>query len=88
MVAAGVLPLQLAAGQTRRTWRLDGSEVLDITGLQAALEPLMPVRCRVTRADGSGDEYALVARSETTAEAEYFRHGGILNYVLRRRCRQ
>lgn len=86
LVAAGVLPLQFAEGQTRRTWRLDGSEALDITGLRGALETMMPLRCRVMRADGRRDEYDLVARLETTQEAAYFRHGGILNYLLRRLC--
>ncbi len=83
LVAAGVLPLEFAAGQTRRTLRLDGSEVLDITGLAGVMEPMMTLRCHVTRADGGRDECALVARLETTQEVEYFRHGGILNYVLR-----
>jgi len=86
LVAAGVLPLQFAPGHTRRTLSLDGSEVLDITGLAAALEPMKTVSCHVTRADGRRDECPLVARLETTQEVEYFRHGGILNYVLRRNC--
>ena len=86
LVAAGVLPLQFAPGHTRRTLSLDGSEVLDITGLAAALEPMKTVSCYVTRADGRRDECLLVARLETTQEVEYFRHGGILNYVLRRNC--
>ena len=86
LVAAGVLPLQFAPGHTRRTLSMDGSEVLDITGLAAALEPMKTVSCHVTRADGRHDECPLVARLETTQEVEYLRHGGILNYVLRRNC--
>jgi len=87
LVAAGVLPLQFAPGHTRHTLSMDGSEVLDITGLAAALEPMKTVSCHVTRADGRHDECPLVARLETTQEVEYFRHGGILNCVLRRNCR-
>jgi aconitate hydratase len=86
-VAAGVLPLQFAAGVTRRTLRIDGSEVLDVTGLAGALAPAMTLRCGITRADGRRDECELVARLDTTQEVEYFRHNGILNYVLRRNCR-
>ena len=87
LVAAGVLPLQFADGQTRRTLRLDGSEMLDIIGLTGNLVPAMTLRCSVTRADGSRDECDLTARLETMREVEYFRHGGILNCLLRRRCR-
>ncbi len=87
LVAAGVLPLQFAVGQTRRTLRLDGSEVLDITGLAGALAPAMTLRCGIARSDGRRDECDLVARLDTTQEVEYFRHDGILNYVLRRNCR-
>ena len=87
LVAAGVLPLQFAAGVTRRTLQLDGSEFLDINGLTGALAPAMTLRCGITRVDGRRDECDLVARLDTTQEVEYFRHGGILNYVLRRNCR-
>ena len=85
-VAAGVLPLQFSAGQTRRTLRLDGSEQFDITGLGQTLVPAMTLCGVVTRADGSREECDLIARLETRQEAEYFRHGGILNYALRKRC--
>lgn len=86
LVAAGVLPLQFSAGQTRRTLRLDGSEQFDITGLGQTLVPAMTLCGVVTRADGSREECDLIARLETRQEAEYFRHGGILNYALRKRC--
>ena len=87
LVAAGVLPLQFAAGVTARTLRLDGSEVLDITGLAGTLAPAMALLCGITRVDGRRDECEVVARLDTTQEVEYFRHDGILNYVLRRNCR-
>ncbi|MCE9639635.1 MAG: aconitate hydratase AcnA, partial [Betaproteobacteria bacterium] len=60
LVAAGVLPLQFSTGQTRRTLRLDGSELFDVTGLGQALEPAMMLRCTVTRADGSREECDLL----------------------------
>jgi aconitate hydratase len=86
LVAAGVLPLQFAATHTRQSLKLDGSEVFDIGGLETALKPKAGLRCQLTRTDGRRDECALVAQLETTQEVEYFRHGGILNYVLRRIC--
>jgi aconitate hydratase len=86
LVAAGVLPLQFAQGETRRTLKLDGSEVLDITGLGAAIEPGMQLNCTVTRGDGSVDTLPLTARLDTRQEAEYFRHGGALNCLLRKLC--
>ena len=85
LVAAGVLPLQFSDGQTRHTLSLDGSEAVDISGLAQTPEPAMKLRCAMTRADGSREEFDLIARLETRQEAEYFRHGGILNYVLRQK---
>ena len=87
LIAAGVLPLQFSDGQTRRTLKLDGSETLDIRGLAGTLTPAMEVGCRITRKDGSPETCGLIARLETAAEAEYYRHGGLLNYLLRQRLR-
>ena len=87
LVAAGVLPLQFADGQSRRTLRLDGSEKLDSTGLAGNLAPGMILRCSISREDGSRDACDLIARLETGQEVGYFRHGGILNYLVRQKCR-
>ena len=86
LVAAGVLPLQFTNGQTRRSLRLDGNEALDIAGVAQMTGPSEVMRCTVTRVDGSRDTCDLVARMDTQQEVEYFRHGGILNYVLRQKC--
>ena len=62
---------------------MDGSEVIDLEGIDGGLTPGMDVACRITRADGSEETLVLKCRVDTTQEAEYYRHGGILHYVLR-----
>ncbi len=84
LVGMGVLPLQFKDGVTRETLGLAGTETFDITGLADGIEPRMDVACTVTRADGSTEEITLLCRIDTADEVEYYRHGGILQYVLRR----
>ncbi len=83
LVGMGVLPLEFKPGVTRKTLRLDGTERFDITGIADGITPRQDVACRITRADGSVEEIALTCRIDTLDEVEYFRHGGILQYVLR-----
>ena len=87
LVGMGVLPLQFKDGMSRKTLGLDGSEVFDIVGLGDGLSPGMDVTCRITRADGSDRTVVLCCRLDTAYEVEYYRHGGILNFVLRRLLR-
>jgi aconitate hydratase len=84
LVGMGILPLQFKDGQTRQTLKLDGTELFDITGIEDGIDPRMDVPCRITRADGSGEDISLLCRIDTADEVEYYRHGGILQYVLRR----
>ncbi len=83
LVGMGVLPLQFAEGTTRKTLNLDGSEIVDISGVAAGIRPRMEVLMRIKRANGVVDEVKLLCRIDTLDEVEYFRHGGILPYVLR-----
>ena len=83
LVGMGVLPLLFPDGVTRQTLALDGSEVIDLTGVAGGVTPGMTVACRITRADGAVEILDLNCRIDTAEEAEYFRHGGILHYVLR-----
>jgi len=83
LVGMGVLPLQFKEGQSRQTLKLDGSEVFDITGIKDGIDPRMDVPCKITRADGTSEEISLLCRIDTADEVEYYRHGGILQYVLR-----
>jgi aconitate hydratase len=83
LVGMGVLPLVFKEGTTRQTLGLDGTEVLDITGVKDGIKPRMDVTLTIHRADGKTDTVPLTCRIDTLDEVEYFRHGGILQYVLR-----
>ncbi|MGH6944038.1 MAG: aconitate hydratase, partial [Geminicoccaceae bacterium] len=83
LVGMGVLPLVFKDGQTRKSLRLDGSEVIDLEGLAGGIRSRMDVACTIRRADGSTDRTTLLCRIDTLDEVDYFRHGGILHYVLR-----
>jgi aconitate hydratase len=82
LVGMGVLPLQFPAGVTRKTLGLRGDEIIDICG---APVPRGEVECTITRADGSRQRLELLSRLDTRRDVEYFRHGGLLHYVLRHR---
>jgi aconitate hydratase len=83
LVGMGVLPLQFKDGQDRKTLKLDGSEVFDITGIAGQITPRQDVTVTITRADGSKETITALCRIDTADEVDYFRHGGILRYVLR-----
>ena len=83
LVGMGVLPLQFKDGQSRETLGLTGEETFDITGVEGGITPRMDVACRIHRPDGSSEDIALLCRIDTADEVEYYRHGGILHYVLR-----
>jgi len=83
LVGMGVLPLQFPEGTTRKTLGLTGEETIDITGIADGITPLMTVPCTITHADGSTKTIDLLCRIDTVNEVDYYRHGGILHYVLR-----
>jgi len=87
LVGMGVLPLQFKDGTTRQTLGLNGDEVLDIVGVVDGLRPRMELTLRIHGPDGAPNggvrEEKLLCRIDTLDELEYFRHGGILQYVLR-----
>jgi aconitate hydratase len=85
LIGMGVLPLQFPDGVTRRTLALDGSETLDITGIAGGLAPGRSVAARIVRRDGTSATIALLCRLDTAYEVDYYRHGGILDAVLRAR---
>jgi aconitate hydratase len=82
LVGMGVLPLEFQRGQSREALNLDGTEIYDIK-IDSALKPLSRVPVEARRADGSLVSFEAVCRIDTPIEAEYYRHGGILHYVLR-----
>ncbi len=83
LVGMGVLPLQFPAGVNRQTLKLDGTETYDIGGVEAGLKPRMTLTMTITRADGRKDTVDLLCRIDTLDEVDYYKHGGILQYVLR-----
>jgi aconitate hydratase len=82
LVGMGVLPLQFPAGQSWETLGLRGDERFDID-VPAVLEPQQEIEMTVRRADGSTETVRLLSRIDTPIEVDYFRHGGILPFVLR-----
>jgi aconitate hydratase len=83
LVGMGVLPLVFPEGTTRQTLKLDGSETFDLTGIADGIKPRMTVKLTIHRAGGKTDTLDLICRIDTLDEVEYYRHGGILPYVLR-----
>ncbi len=85
LIGMGVVPLQFPDGQSAESLGLDGSETFSITGLTALNEGTTPRTVAVTaqKADGSAVSFDAVVRIDTPGEADYFRNGGILQYVLR-----
>jgi len=83
LIGMGILPLQFPEGVSHESLNIQGDEVFDLTGLDNGVSPKMTVKLTIHRADGKTDEVALLCRIDTEGEAEYYRHGGILPYVLR-----
>jgi aconitate hydratase len=85
LVGMGVLPLQYVAGESTATYDLDGTEIFEIHGLDPLNkgETVPLVQVTATRQNGEKVEFAVRLRIDTPTEAEYYRHGGVLNFVLR-----
>ncbi len=83
LVGMGVLPLQFKDGATRASLNLDGSEKIDISGIEGGLRPRMDLTLTIHRADGKTDSAVVLCRIDTLDEIEYYKNGGILHYVLR-----
>lgn len=90
LIGMGVVPLQFPAGQSADSLGLDGTETYAIEGLTALNDDVTPptVKVTATAADGSVTEFDAVVRIDTPGEADYFRNGGILQYVLRNLARE
>ncbi len=83
LVGMGVLPLQFLEGTTAQTLGLDGSETFDLLGLSNDTYPGQMLTLVIHRANGASEEVTLRSRIDTAIEVDYYRHGGILPYVLR-----
>jgi aconitate hydratase len=83
LVGMGVLPLQFAEGTSAQTLGLDGTETYAITGLSESIEPGQMVTLEITRKQGGQEKVPVKLRIDTPIEIDYYRHGGILPFVLR-----
>jgi aconitate hydratase len=88
LIGMGVIPLQFPEGKSAESLGLDGTEVFDITGIEALNDGKTPktVHVKAAKDDGSDSkpvEFDAVVRIDTPGEADYYRNGGILQFVLR-----
>ncbi len=83
LLGLGVLPLQFKEGTSATSLGLDGSELISIPGLNEGLQPGQELVIEIERTDGTKETVNTLVRIDTAIEIEYFRHGGILPFVLR-----
>jgi aconitate hydratase len=83
LIGMGVLPLEFTPGQTRESLGLTGDELYDLGGIASDLSPRKKLSVSAKKADGTRIQFEVVARIDTLVELDYYRHGGILQYVLR-----
>jgi aconitate hydratase len=83
LVGMGVLPCQFKDGSNAHSLNLDGTEIFDLLGIEGNITPRQDVTLVITRSNGESEEVQLTLRVDTPIEVEYYRHGGILPYVLR-----
>jgi len=84
LVGMGVLPMQFINGESFESLGLNGTESFDITGISAGLEPHAELTVTATGDDGATKEFSVECRIDSEVELDYFRHGGVLQMVLRR----
>ena len=86
LIGMGILPLQFFQGQNVASFKLTGQEIYTIEGIAKGLKPGKIIKCTARKAQGAtgtGKTFEVVCRIDTPVEIEYYRHGGILQYVLR-----
>ena len=83
LVGMGVIPFEFTGGDTRKSLKLTGDEVVDIKGLET-VRPQQEVDCDITYPDGTKKTITLKCRIDTAPEIEYIENGGVLHYVLRK----
>lgn len=83
LVGMGVLPLQFQGDDSVESLGITGNETFDISGLEDGIKPQQEVTLTIHREDGSSQEVQLLLRIDTPIEIEYYKHGGILPFVLR-----
>jgi aconitate hydratase len=88
LIGMGIIPLQFQGEDNRKTLKLDGTEMISILNLDNTLKPGASLKAVIKRANGEEINMTLLSRIDTQNEVEYYRHGGILQYVLRNMLKQ
>lgn len=83
LVGMGVLPLQYLPGETALSLGLSGDEIFSVSGISEDLKPLKKMQVNAKKGDGTETRFNAIVRIDSEIEIEYYRHGGILQYVLR-----
>ncbi|MCC6474746.1 MAG: aconitate hydratase, partial [Burkholderiales bacterium] len=83
LVGMGVLPLQFKGSDSVESLGIRGDEAYDVLGLEGPLRPQQDLTLVIRRGDGASREVPVLLRIDTPIEVDYFRHGGIMPYVLR-----
>ena len=83
LVGMGVLPIQYKEGDSADKLGLDGTEIFNISGVAEGIKPLKEIQVTAKKANGDEIKFNAIARLDSNIEIEYYRHGGILQYVLR-----
>jgi aconitate hydratase len=83
LIGMGIVPLQFKPGENLKTYGLTGFETFDVIGIHAGLKLRQELTVRATGEAGKATEFKVICRIDTPAELDYYRHGGILEYVLR-----
>jgi aconitate hydratase len=83
LVGMGVLPLEFLSGENPKTPGLTGAEVFSIEGIATARAGSRRARVRTVTGDGAEKRFEVAIRIDTPKDTEYYRHGGILQYILR-----
>ncbi len=84
LIGMGVLPLEFCEGQSWQSLEIQGDETFDLPDLDSDLKPRQDLTLEIHRSNGKVDRISLRCRIDTAIEVDYYRHGGILSYVLRR----
>ena len=83
LIGMGILPLQFKSGENVQTLNLDGNEIISITGFAEDLQPGQMATMNIVRANGETQTTELLIRIDSPVEVKYYKHGGILDYVIR-----
>ncbi len=83
LVGMGIVPMEFPQGENAETLGLDGTETFYISGISEDLKPHKPLKVTAKKNNGETIEFESKARFDSAIEIEYYRHGGILHYVLR-----